>query len=81
MSSNHCGWIIITNNEHDFKHEILARPIFPHIETLIYVLICFKNDFYPATIKNDNGFAAMRKFFVRHERKQQLHQFKNEKIG
>ena len=39
------------------------------------MLVCVKNSFYPATIKNENGAVVMRLYFVRHERKQQLHQF------
>ena len=48
---------------------------FPKLKSLIYELICVKNDFYPETIKNYNGAIAMRKTFVQRVRKQQLHQF------
>ena len=35
-----------------------------------------KNNFKPATIKNDNGTVEMRKRFARRKLNQQLHQFK-----
>ena len=38
---------------------MLAYQIFSKLKTLIHDLICVKNDFYPETIKNDNGAAAM----------------------
>ena len=31
----------------------------PKLKTLIYELICVNNNFYPATIINDNGAIAM----------------------
>ena len=37
----------------------MGVPIFPKLETVIHGLIFVKNDFYPATIKNDNGVIAM----------------------
>ena len=55
---------------------MLARQIFPKLEFFIYELICVKNDFYPETIKNDNGAVVMRKFVLRRGRKQQLYKFK-----
>ena len=48
----------------------------PKWKTLIYDLICVENNFYPATIKNDNGAVVTRIFFVQKKWKQQLHQSK-----
>ena len=39
------------------------RARFSNFETFIHKLIFVKNDYYPSTIKNDNGAIAMRKFF------------------
>ena len=36
-----------------------ARHIFSELKNLIHELICVKNIFYPASIKNDNGAVAM----------------------
>ena len=37
-----------------------GRAIFsPKLKTVIHELIFVKNNFYPATIKNDNGAVAM----------------------
>ena len=52
----------------------MGAPDFSKFKTIIHELICVKNNFYPAIIKNENGAVAMRIFFVRHERIQQLHQ-------
>ena len=38
------------------------RARFSKIETLIHELICVKNTFYAATIKNDNGAVVMGEF-------------------
>ena len=76
MSSYHFELIIIPNKEHEFKYEILARQIFSQIEVLDIRPNFCDNNFYPATIKNDNGAVAMSKLFVRRKRKQQLPQFK-----
>ena len=76
MSSYHRELIIIPNQEHEFKYEILARHIFPKFKTLIHGLISVNNIFNTATIKNENGAVAMTDFFVRCERNQQLHQIK-----
>ena len=35
---------------------------FSELKTLIHKIICVKNNYYPATIKNDNGDDAMRFF-------------------
>ena len=64
MSSYHFELIIISNHEHEFRSEILAHHIFPKLKSLIYELICVKNKFYPATVKNKNGAVAMRYLFV-----------------
>ena len=76
MSSYHFELSIIPNNEHEFKSEILARHIFSKIEVLDIRPDFFNNNFYPATIKNDNGAAAMSKLFVRRKRKQNPPQFR-----
>ena len=53
------------------------RAIFtPKLKTLIYELSSVKHNFYPATIKIDNGAVAMRKYFMWYEWKQHLHQKK-----
>ena len=80
MSSYHFELIIIPNHKHEFKSEILMRNIFPKLKSLSYELICVINNFYPATIKNDNEAAAMRKFLVRRKWRQQLHQLKKDDI-
>ena len=49
---------------------------FSELKTLIHELICVINNFYPASIKNNNGAVTTRKSFVRREQKQQLHQLK-----
>ena len=46
------------------------------LKTLTYELISVKDNFYLATIKNDNGAIAMGIFFVRKKWKQQLYQLK-----
>ena len=48
----------------------------PKLKTLIYELICVNNNFYPATIINDNGAIAMSEKKLQLKRKQQLHKFK-----
>ena len=37
----------------------MGAPIFSQIKDLNTRAICVKNNFYPATIKNDNGAVAM----------------------
>ena len=48
-----------------FNIKYLARQIFPKLKTLIYELICVKNNMYPATIIKDNGAFVMRGEIVR----------------
>ena len=47
----------------------------PKLKTLTYYPICVKNNFFPASIKNDNEAVTMRKRFVKHKQDHQLRQF------
>ena len=50
----------------------MGAPYFSQIQDRnTWANLC-KHIFYPATIKNENGVVAMRNFFVRRERNQQL---------
>ena len=49
---------------------------FSKLNALIHELISVEDNFYPETIKDDNGPAAMRKLFVQRKRNQKLHQLK-----
>ena len=45
----------------------MCAPYIFKLNTLIHELICVKNNFQPAFIKNDNGAAAKRKKSTRTE--------------
>ena len=38
---------------------MLVRQIFSKLKTLVHEPFCVKNNFYPETVKNDNGSVAM----------------------
>ena len=54
----------------------MGTPHFSKLNTVIHKLICVNNDFYPASIKNENGAVATRKISMQRERKQKIHQLK-----
>ena len=55
-----------------------GRARFSESKTLIHKLICVKNNFYPASIKKDNGGRRNEKK-LRCKRNQQLHRLKKVK--
>ena len=48
--------IIILNQKHEFKYEILAHQIFPKLKTLIHELTFCKNNFYFWWLLDQNYF-------------------------
>ena len=49
---------------------------FSKLNNLIHKIICVKNNFYSASIENENGAVATRSKFVRCERNQKIHKLK-----